>query len=63
MQRIIGLGFDPSDVEALSLQDWPKECSPMPAGEYELHDDSYFIEWMSEGVKICPGNSTRVLFM
>jgi hypothetical protein len=62
MQKIISLGFDPSDVEALSLQDWPKECSPMPSGGNTLYDDPYFVEWMSEGVKICPGTYRRLPF-
>jgi hypothetical protein len=57
MHRIISLGFDPSNVEVLSLQELPKECSPMPAGEYKLHDDSYFVEWMAEGVRVCPGRN------
>jgi hypothetical protein len=57
MNKLISLGLDPSEVEALSLQDWPKECSPMPDGEYKLYDDLFFVEWMSEGVKVCPGKT------
>jgi hypothetical protein len=56
INELISLGLDPSEVEALSLLDWPDECSPMPAGEYKLYDDSFFVEWMSKGVKVCPGN-------
>jgi hypothetical protein len=62
MQKIISLGFNPSDVEALSLQDLPQECSPMPSGDNTLYDDSYFVEWMSEGVKICHGTYRRLHF-
>lgn len=55
MSKLISLGLDPSEVEALSIADWPHECSPMPIAKYQLQDDSFFVEWMSEGVKICPG--------
>jgi hypothetical protein len=57
MNRLISLGLDPSEVEALSLREWPDECSPMPAGEYKLYHDSFFVEWISEGVKVCPGKT------
>jgi hypothetical protein len=57
MNKLISLGLNPSEVEALSLQDWPKECSPMPDGEYKLYDDLFFVEWMSECVKVCPGKT------
>lgn len=60
MSKLIGLGLDPSEVEALSIVDWPQECSPMPIYKDqpgELRDDSFFVEWMAEGVKVCPGKT------
>jgi hypothetical protein len=55
MGKLINIGLDPSEVEALSISEWPQECSPLPIAEYQLRDDSFFVEWMSEGVKVCPG--------
>lgn len=55
MNRLLKLGFDPSEIEVPTFSEWPKECSPMPAGYYSVHDDSFFVDWISEGLRVSPG--------
>ncbi|KAH6724452.1 hypothetical protein BKA61DRAFT_649362 [Leptodontidium sp. MPI-SDFR-AT-0119] len=55
LNRLLALGFDPSEVEPPSLYSWPKECSPMPSGEWNLGHDPFFIDWIAQGVKALPG--------
>jgi hypothetical protein len=55
MKRLLSLGFDPSEIEVPTSSEWPKECSPIPEGYYDVHDDAFFIDWISEGVKVSPG--------
>lgn len=59
MNKLLSLGFDPSEIEVPTVLDWPKECSPIPEGYYDVHDDAFFIDWISEGVKVSPGKIER----
>jgi len=52
LSTILRLGFDPSEIDALSLEQWPEEHSPKLEGRYQ---DPFFIEWMSELVRVLPG--------
>ena len=57
LKRLLKLGFDLSEIEALTLKEWPDEISPIPEGYYDVNDDSFFIDSISEGLKVSPGKS------
>lgn len=59
MNRILSLGFDPSEIEVPTFRDWSKECSPIPEGYYDVHDDDFFVDWIAEGVKVSPGKTNK----
>jgi hypothetical protein len=56
MNRLLTLGLDPSEIE-LPVGDFPTEFSPMPALKWNLGTDSFFINWISEGLKVSPGKA------
>ena len=55
LKRLVKLGFDPSEIAAFTLEEWPDEISPMPTWHYDVDDDSFFVDWISEGLKFSPG--------
>ena len=62
INKILTLGFNPSEVEA-PFSDWPRECSPIPAGYTNLDDDRFFVDWIAEGVKVLPGKIDWIIFL
>jgi hypothetical protein len=54
MNRLLTLGFDPSEVEA-PFSNLPQECSPILSGYKDLDYDVFFVNWIAEGVKVFPG--------
>lgn len=63
LAAILPLGFDPSQIEAPSLSNWPLECSPKPIGEYVDDDDPFFIDWIASILKVSPGKHRSVLHL
>lgn len=52
LSKLLRLGLDPSQFEHPSRLIWPRECSPNPVGRI---DDPFFTEWVSEIIKVSPG--------
>jgi hypothetical protein len=60
LRHLVKLGLDPSETP--TLEEWPEEISPIPEGYYDMDDDSFFIDWISEGLKVSPGKSMIINF-
>jgi hypothetical protein len=59
MNRLLHLGLDPSEIDVPEVE-FPTEFSPMPASKWGLHGDPFFVNWISEGLKVSPGKRTNV---
>jgi hypothetical protein len=57
---LVKLGLDASETPI--LEEWPEEISPIAEGYYDMDDDSFFIDWISEDLKVSPGKPIIIDF-
>jgi hypothetical protein len=55
IEELISSGFDASEIEAPSFSAWPLPHFGDDTGFLRPISDPFFVEWISENLKVCPG--------